>query len=79
MGSPYRESRGGICPRCGGPILVGPALSRRDNATLICGPCGTDEALLDSGTIAESARSPLMKSWPYRGLDQKVVGSGDGR
>lgn len=43
-----------ICPRCGGfiPNSLHPgaypgAISRVDNKTEICSPCGTDEALED--------------------------------
>jgi hypothetical protein len=40
------------CPRCGGPLRTGPtdvgALSRVDNETIVCGPCGSDEAMLDA-------------------------------
>ena len=39
------------CPRCGKdrlhPIPVMNALSRRDNKTYICSPCGSHEAVLD--------------------------------
>jgi hypothetical protein len=35
------------CPRCGKPYNHFPALSRYDNKTLICSPCGTDEAMMD--------------------------------
>ena len=33
------------CPRCGNMYTGYPALSRLDNRTNICSPCGTDEAL----------------------------------
>ena len=38
---------GGTCPRCGAPLPwgFGGALSRIDNETEICPPCGTREAL----------------------------------
>lgn len=38
------------CPRCQGPLspdVVHNALSRLDNTTYICSPCGLDEALWD--------------------------------
>lgn len=41
------------CPRCGGVMryrLATNALSRRDNETYICSPCGTLEAVEDFGT-----------------------------
>ncbi|WP_295093324.1 hypothetical protein [Ruminococcus sp.] len=34
-----------ICPVCGQSFSAYPALSRLDNATLICPDCGTREAL----------------------------------
>lgn len=38
-----------ICPSCGKPLTGHPAVSRRDNKTLICSACGTREALADFG------------------------------
>lgn len=35
----------GTCPRCGKPYTGRPALSRKDNITMICPDCGTREAL----------------------------------
>lgn len=41
------------CPRCKKNTMrnkeVENALSRRDNKTYICSPCGTAEALIDGG------------------------------
>lgn len=34
-----------ICPKCGKEYKGVPALSREDNATLICPECGTRESL----------------------------------
>ena len=34
-----------ICARCGKAIVGYPALSRKDNKTMICSNCGTLEAL----------------------------------
>ena len=34
-----------VCPLCGKAYYDAPALSRRDNKTLICPDCGTMEAL----------------------------------
>lgn len=36
-----------ICPNCGKPYTGFPALSRRDNKTLICSDCGVMEAMKD--------------------------------
>ena len=45
------------CPRCGEDSLddrqVMNALSRRDNQTYICSPCGTQEAFVDMGLAGE--------------------------
>lgn len=38
-----------ICPRCGNSYHGAPALSRRDNETLVCPDCGTREALESMG------------------------------
>ena len=40
-----------ICPRCYCRYVGHPSLSRRDNATYICVPCGTDEAINDATPI----------------------------
>ncbi len=52
------------CPRCGGPLRRFPedrgALSRSDNETIVCGPCGNDEATIwhgGEGTIG------VLPSW----------------
>lgn len=42
-----------ICPRCGRPYSEPPALSRKDNTTLICPDCGTREALTEIGVSAD--------------------------
>ena len=41
------------CPKCGRTYTERPALSRHDNATLICPDCGTREALENMGMIIE--------------------------
>ncbi len=38
-----------VCPVCGSAYTGHPALSRRDNKTLICPDCGTREALATIG------------------------------
>ena len=38
-----------ICPICGKEYTEHPALSRKDNSTLICPDCGTREALESIG------------------------------
>lgn len=40
------------CPRCGRTYSDHPALSRRDNQTLICPTCGIREALESIGTLS---------------------------
>ena len=41
------------CPICGKPYSGYPALSRKDNETLICPDCGTREALTEIGIGTE--------------------------
>jgi len=36
-----------ICPKCGLTRSKLDALSRRNNKTMICSPCGLDEAMFD--------------------------------
>ena len=47
------------CPKCGKPYTGYPALSRRDNTTLICPDCGTREALEDIGIGLEEREQIL--------------------
>lgn len=42
-----------ICPKCGGRYARTPAISRKDNQTLICPDCGTREALASMGVSGE--------------------------
>lgn len=35
------------CPCCGSSDMLYPALSRRDNKTDICSPCGQEEGMID--------------------------------
>jgi hypothetical protein len=53
-----------VCPRCGAPQMyeedVMNALSRRDNKTYICSPCGTEEAFIDYGIKDQSLISQAM-------------------
>lgn len=42
-----------VCPRCGRAYSEPPALSRKDNMTLICPDCGTREALTEIGVAAD--------------------------
>lgn len=46
------------CPKCGHLYSERPALSRVDNATLICPDCGTQEAL-DFLNIPESEQDSI--------------------
>ena len=54
------------CPRCGMLTMhkkeVMNALSRRDNKTYICTPCGTEEALIDAGFQAADDRETAFVS-----------------
>ena len=42
-----------VCPLCGRAYTEPPALSRRDNRTLICPDCGTRESLDSIGVSKE--------------------------
>lgn len=42
-----------VCPRCGKAYTEKPALSRKDNRTLICPDCGTREALESVGIFGK--------------------------
>lgn len=55
-----------ICPRCLGMLPIGypGALSRVDNKTEICSPCGTDEALTD---YFDHRLAPVS-TWPVKKL-----------
>lgn len=48
-----------ICPKCGNSYYGKPALSRDDNATLICPDCGTREALQSIGIGVEEQEQIL--------------------
>lgn len=48
-----------VCPACGQPLPEHPALSRRDNKTLICSDCGTREALADFGMDIEDQKGVI--------------------
>ncbi len=41
------KNKSKTCPMCGNKYDRPPAISRKDNKTLICPNCGTEEALLD--------------------------------
>lgn len=47
------------CPRCGQVYFKYPALSRKDNQTLICPDCGTREALESIGVGIEEQNEIL--------------------
>lgn len=48
-----------ICPKCGKGYRAHPALSRKDNNTLICPDCGIREALEGIGIDAEEQEEIL--------------------
>ena len=47
------------CPICGKEYTEHPALSRKDNSTLICPDCGTREALESIGVEVEEQEKIL--------------------
>ena len=49
-----------ICPRCGLLYAGQPALSRKDNLTMICPDCGTREALEYIGVSEEEQEKILQ-------------------
>ena len=55
-----RNKIGEECPRCLGVIDTFPALSRTDNETNICSPCGQQEAMED---YFSGGCKPISK-WP---------------
>ncbi len=44
-------SIGKPCPTCGEEIVQYPALSRKDNLTYVCSPCGESEGMVDYFTF----------------------------
>lgn len=48
-----------ICPNCGQAYTARPALSRKDNKTLICPDCGIREALSGLGIDLEEQEKIL--------------------
>lgn len=55
------------CPRCDLPVSTVPdfpALSRKDNLTAVCSPCGQDEAMLQ---FAGQDPWPTDQRWPFHG------------
>lgn len=48
-----------VCPQCGNRYNARPALSRRDNTTLICPRCGSREALTDMGLPEDEIQNIL--------------------
>ena len=59
---------GGECPRCGDPLpqRYPGALSRADNKTEICSPCGTDEAFGGLTPVSEWPVTRLFGESKYR-------------
>ena len=53
-----------LCPRCGSSLGRATALSRRDNKTSVCTPCGADEAYLDSKIRDRPVRA-VLATWPW--------------
>ena len=50
-----------ICPLCGKPMSAYPAVSRKDNKTLICSDCGIREALADIGVDEDDQEKIVQK------------------
>tara|TARA_R110002051_G_scaffold240765_4_gene301184 strand:- start:550 stop:852 length:303 start_codon:yes stop_codon:yes gene_type:complete len=65
-----------ICPRCECNVLASDgaqnALSRKDNETYVCSPCGEDEAVRDY--IGIPARSwPIEAAFTFENLIAKMA------
>lgn len=58
----------GTCPRCGMSYIGHPALSRKDNRTLICPDCGTREALESIG-VDEKEQEEILETI-HRSMNQ---------
>lgn len=56
-----------ICPMCGREYSDYPALSRKDNETLICPECGQREALESIGVIDRNEQDHII------GLSRSVM------
>lgn len=65
------------CPVCGRMYTQAPAISRKDNATLICPDCGVDEAL-DAmfGSNYETEAQKTMRSQIHRIMKEAGCGNG---
>lgn len=61
------------CPKCGEDRQRLDALSRRDNNTKICSPCGVDEAFFDVGIYECLERRVITK------VEAKVVRHNESR
>ena len=56
-----KMNRATVCPKCGKEYTGKPALSRLDNATLICPDCGIIEALSSIG-ISEDEQKKILEN-----------------
>ena len=56
------------CPMCGRAYTEEPALSRKDNKTLICSDCGTRQALESMGVNKEGQKIILDTIHKYRNM-----------
>lgn len=52
---------GGICPECGQHYVGVPALSRKDNESLICPDCGIRQSL-DSIGVSLEEQEKILKA-----------------
>lgn len=64
----------GKCPRCLKDNGALGALSRRDNKTMICNSCGTEEAMIDAGLIKEDFMLGVDKIFVESLLDMQELG-----
>jgi hypothetical protein len=64
-----------MCPRCHRSLLKADlaqnALSRLDNDTYVCSPCGTDEAILDFAGVGQKETWPILRNL----MDWDMIGN----
>ena len=75
MGEKNTERRApATCPRCGASYTDYPALSRKDNKTLLCPDCGVREALESLGlaVIEQNEILQILHRRRPQGSDESV-------
>lgn len=60
-----------ICPECGNVFIGHPALSRKDNKTLICQECGVRQAMASMGVDPVEAEKVVDLVRKYSDPEEK--------